>query len=162
LRRALGSMSMPWTWDFPYYYRDQTARLRRLGSFRSGRPWETFLFDLLSRSNALAYLGVDFPTHLSHGDIALSAQIILESKTTYERKFPGNPFYVLILPESQDYLHEFREALTERGIQFLSIDPYPISNRDRLPGDPHPSPEGQAILGERIAQLVLLVSPASM
>jgi len=147
LDRGIGSTRVPWLYNSPYYRLDGKGRLRRDGSFETGRPVTTAAFRLINEakgySNFLRLINLEVPANLSDEDVRLNFEIIRGARREYERQFNGT-FIVLIHSIHWDtYLEQRRrlaELLKEEGIPVLHYQ-VEYSPEDRIQGDEHPTAE---------------------
>jgi hypothetical protein len=158
--RAIGSTRADWTIksnsSFPYYHLDKKGILHRDGSFETGRPITTKIYQnflkFKEKSVFLKFFDINLPLTESKKDVQLTYKIIAESKRLYEQQFNGT-FYVVIHPlsihsEQENYLIDL---LKKNNITVLY---YSIDNKNgeyEIAGDVHPNARLNEILAPMIA-----------
>jgi hypothetical protein len=143
--RAVGSMVSPWTFELPYYRLDENGRLVRNGSFKTGRPIVTRLYEWLNMakdySSFLQLINFRVPPEPTKQDVLLTAAIVKRAKELYEHQFAGR-FYLLMnsLEDPKDTrLQEFSRILQEGGVEVLY---YPKTDKRyeyTIKSDGHPN-----------------------
>jgi len=151
LSRVTGDTRAPWIYDSPYYYLDASAELQRAGSFRSGRPFTTSIYESLlalrSHSALVTALGIDLPLRVPESAVDLTGVILVDAARRYREAFEGD-FWVVFHP-SWNLYHADQERqrtqlvaiLDEAGVKSLdhaadSMDPEDVVDPDC---DLHPS-----------------------
>jgi hypothetical protein len=152
--RAVGTLHVHgWTKYFPYYYLDENGVLQQNGSFMTGRPLRSKLFNILRHTAIVRVLKLNYPFHINDDDVKLTAKIIEESKKAFVAQFPGSGFYVIIFPGADPHTTEkLISALRTAGINYLDYSRLQeFSQEDyRIAGDEHPSEKWN----ERLAQII--------
>jgi len=157
LDRVIGAMPCfnAWIAEHPYYFLDEAGRLVHGGTFRTGRPWRSRLYDALWDWPVLNWFSFTLPTKRTREDIDLLTAIICASKMSFEQQFPGCPFVFLYFYRNladpaikwDDYL---RESVESKGVQFIDATAWQteeILTKYLLP-DYHPKP----VMHKRVAQ----------
>lgn len=165
VRRAIGSMRMwkQWGRHFPYYVLENGAPVRH-GSFLTGRPKLSRVYDLLAREQILRYFDVDFPLTVSDEDIDLTAAMIVASAKLFEEQFPVGKFLVVIYPESKidDHVPErVASKLVDAGIAVMDLGGlFDLADADyHVARDGHPSAAANALAAEELALKLLESRP---
>jgi hypothetical protein len=164
VRRAIGSMSWVGAWgeasheDLPYYAAGgPSGTLTRHGSFKTGRPFVTRLYQLAAKSAVLRRFAVDFPPSVTDAHLELVARMIEESRDAFRTKFGSDEFFVLFfpgLPGSPGYDSRLIPMLRAMGIRSLDYDARNFY-REVGPGaylaNWHPSPSTYKALAVKIS-----------
>ncbi len=166
VRRAIGSMRMwvQWGRHFPHYAYGEDGIVERRGSFYTGRPWRTRLYDLLKREQVLRYFEVDFPPRILPRHEVFTADLIAASRDAFLAQYPDGRFVVLLYPHAPDLEYDAQgmaPLLDEREIETLDLTHLiDLSQSEyRIPIDAHPSALAQEKVAEALAQY-LQGSPA--
>jgi len=156
IRRVIGDMYSlnKWCYSCPYYYLDKNNELQRKGSFKTGRPIITKIYQILGKSNFVKYFEINLPPH-KEKHVYLIYKIIEKSKELYEEKFNGT-FYVLRHPlyNNNKESEELKKLLEENHIQVLEYNINTTNNYKeyKIPEDNHPNAKLNKLLAEKIAQ----------
>jgi len=155
VQRATGAFSAFWSYDFPYYRINSAGELERHGSFRTGRPFVTWVYELLNKSNFLRLIHFDSPFSTSSPNVRLTVEIIKKAQREYLRQFHGR-FYVLVnsYEKAEDpRLKLLRSSLEESGIPVLYY-PLPREHVDDyyIAGDGHPNAKMNELLSDQLAK----------
>lgn len=129
ISRTIGDTRAFWMYGGPYYLLDDRGRLRRRGSFATGRPVTTRLYrwfrELKRRSHFLRWIDLDLPLRLSDDDVRLTARVLAEAGRAYRDRFAGR-FYVLFHPtwdlgvEANAHRHRLLcSLLSQSGVELL-------------------------------------------
>lgn len=143
IKRAIGYTSANWTFNSPYYYLDENDVLKRKGSFDSGRPFISLLYEkflnLKEKSNFLKLINLNLPLIISDRHIYLTYQIIEESNRLYESQF-NSTFYVVLHPSyfTPEYKLKLIELFKKNGINYLDYSTRKY-RKYTIPNDGHPT-----------------------
>lgn len=98
IERLIGSMPTfnLWVSNFPYYYLDKNGKLVQDGTFRSGRPWRSALYDALWSWPVLSWFEIMLPIKRTNSDMDLLVGVIREAKNAFLTQFPDSQFVVLM------------------------------------------------------------------
>lgn len=133
-----------WTSDFPAFEIDPSGTPRHLGGFQEAYPWSVGMLDILRNEKFVQWSGINIPTSPGPSAIALNAALLAAARAEYQRKFPGNEFYVLIEPLSVErpIIGPVIAALLDQGIPIISAAGVYGTNPNRFtyPYDGHPTP----------------------
>jgi hypothetical protein len=157
--RTAGFMSVynGWGRNMPYYFIDADGKLKRDGSFTTGRPVRSFIFRLLGISRMAKYLKMDIPPKITDEHINLTFLLIKESAAVFKQKFKGSRFCVLFHPMHTGDTKKLKELLTKEGIHYfeypgLFAEEEKTGYKNVIKGEGHPSAYANRVLGERLAQ----------
>ncbi len=144
VERALGSMWVYNTWgaDMPCYALTRSDELVRRGSFRTGRPLVSGLYQLLGKSEIARYYHLNIPPVLQDRHYAFAARIIAAARDAFINQYPAGQFYVLIYPDEGDYAEDIMPHLQAAGLTVLNYDEsFKLSPAEGLgiAGDGHPT-----------------------
>jgi len=139
---------------FPYYSLDSRGELVRRGSFQSGRPGLSRLYEWLGKSEIVRRSGLNLPLGIHDEHIRLTARIIEESRNDFRAQFKSEDFYVLFYPSSRSPITpDLIAHLTKAGIRVLDysalIDPDAPDNRV---GDGHPSAKAHLAVAKKLVE----------
>jgi hypothetical protein len=145
VNRVTGSMrTLAWKRNAPFFVRNNEGEFVRQGSFETGRPIITPLYEWLRKSELLKLLNIDFPV-LSDRHFELAAAAIAAIRDQYMEQFPRGRFYLVQLVSNEEAARIVKKA-ADFGIETVVVgdlygsgdteDPrYYIAKEDR-----HPSP----------------------
>jgi len=155
VHRAIGSSSV-WGWKFHgvYYRQAEDGKLVRAGSFLTGKPFLTRIYQILGKSRILRVLKISFPIRIRDPHIKLAASAIWQIKENFNAQYPRGEFYVLIYPSSQ-FGGRLIDYLKGMGIRYLDYRHLFFNNdpRFRLPeGDDHPSALAHKTIAEKLVE----------
>ncbi len=163
IKRAVGSMHVYSGWgdNMPYYDLAAGNLLVRKGSFRKDRPVVSLLYTLLSKSQVVRYLHLDFPKIRAY-HFRLTAKIIEASRDIFKEKFNSDDFYVIIYPGSY-YGRTLAGYLKKAGIKYVDC------KSTLNPNDPefyidehrHPSAKAYRIMAEKLTAEIGIHEPPS-
>jgi hypothetical protein len=144
VERAIGSMYVYNAWgdDMPYYTATLSGQLERHGSFRTGRPVLSSLYEWLGQTEFAHYYNLNIPGKLSAGDYWLTARIIAEARDEFMRQYPAGQFYVAIYPDEGDYFESIEPYFDEFGLKILNYDEWlklDAAQGTAFVGDGHPT-----------------------
>lgn len=156
LRRILGSLNVPWTYDMPYYFLDNNQILRRDGNFKTGRKIETHLYLAFNKfkkySSIFKKINLEIPKSDTSYSIDLAHKIFLKIKDEYLKQLSGEVL-IWIHPLSllNDRISLLINKLQKSGIKVIQT---PINHSDTymISGDPHPSSYFNKLFAEKIIQ----------
>ena len=163
IERVIGSLAANWTRKVPYFVRDGENHLIRKGSFISGRPFLTHLYDLMNKSALIRFLygRLHFP-RISEEDIKLTARIIEESRNLFRERFKSNNFYVVIYPGNGYYVPRLAPYLERAGIKYFDYSIRPNdAMKEHLPHDLHPSPKSYKAIALKLSHDLKLTEDAA-
>jgi hypothetical protein len=157
VERAIGSMYVynAWGADMPYYDIDWWGQLQKQGSFRTGRPFLSSLYEWLQQTEFARYYHLNIPGTLRPGHYWLTARIIAEARDTFIRKFPDSHFYIVVYPDEGDYLEDIAPFFEEFGLvvlnydEWLKLDP---TLGTAIAGDGHPTGKANEQVAHWIVQ----------
>lgn len=155
LNRLKGSMStMVWHFNGAYYRKSSAGKLVRNGDFKTGRPIQTRLYTLLSKSRILEALKINLPPSIGDHDLKLFVQTCQAMDTITKEKFSQSAFYVVIYPGTRNSTRLI-QYLNEGGIKYLDYsqlfdtsDPQFYLSKD----DHHPTPLAYQLVAEQIVK----------
>ncbi len=131
VRRAIGSMSWvvsvgpkPLGYDLPYFATGPDGRLAPHGSFRTGRPLRTGLYQALARSVFVRHFDLDWPP-IADSDLEFVARMLQQSKASFQTRFGSGRFYVAFFPGSA-YAPRLAPMLRAKGVESVVFDPQPF------------------------------------
>ena len=141
--------------DKPFYRLDADRSALRDGSFRTGRPFRTRLYQLLGKSELVRYFHVELP-RVGDDQITLFAEVMGEIKRLAEQKFGARHFYMVIYPGHVLPDDMVIPVLKKKGIRildysFLAIDKL-LGGRNIFPVESHPTPLTHRLLSELIVR----------
>lgn len=141
--------------DFPFYSLDSLGKLRRHGSFRTGRPLTNLFYDIAQASRTRALLGLNFPKRSSHHYL-LTASIIDQSRQLFVQQFPDARFLMVCYPGPADETLTILEC-RNRGVEVLNLAGLfdPADAVMSFQGDGHPTPAANQRVAAAIAEYVL-------
>ncbi|RMF01144.1 MAG: hypothetical protein D6768_11260 [Chloroflexi bacterium] len=144
VERAIGSMYVynAWGADMPYYTVNWRGQLERRGTFRSGRPFISALYEGLAQTEFARYTHLNIPGTLRAQHYRLTAQIIAAARDEFSRQYPGSPFYVLVYPDEGDYFESINPYFEEFGLRILNYDEWlklDVGQGTAFHGDGHPT-----------------------
>ena len=153
IERAVGSFYAFWSYDFPYYTLDDSGRLARHGSFRTGRPLLTRFYQVLNGSNFLRLIHFDFPFSHSAGNIRLTAAIIRKAQQEYQRQFHGQ-FFLLINSYEKQGDRRTEQLISDLQGSGIKVLYYPVARENieefYIPEDHHPNARMNVFLSEHL------------
>ena len=154
LNRLMGSMSTRvWHFNGAYYQKSATGKLVRNGDFKTGRPIQTSIYSLLSKSRILEALKIDLPPKIGDYDLKLFVQTCQAMDTIIKEKFPQSAFYVVIYPGTNSV--RLAQYLKEGGIKYLDYTQLFDASNPKFylhEYDHHPSPLAYQLVGEQIVK----------
>ncbi len=154
--RAIGDMAVYTLWgaDMPYYTFDRRGRLVRRGSFRTGRPVVSALYGILGRSYILKFFRVSLPPRITEKHLRLTAAIIEESKSEFERQFESEGFFVVLHPAYRAYSARLARLLRGAGVTCFDYSAWWRwrSEATTFPADGHPNALGHYTVAKRLAE----------
>lgn len=144
VERAIGSMYVynAWGADMPYYTVNWRGQVERQGSFRTGRPVLSRLYSWLATTEFARYYNLNIPSPLRAGDYWLTARLIAAARDTFQQKYPGSPFYVVIYPDEGDYFESIGPYFDDFGLKVLNYDEWlklDVADGTAFKGDGHPT-----------------------
>lgn len=151
-----------WVAGHPAFGLDEKGEAQYLGSMREVFSERLQTYALWSGENFVRWSGLRFPLWTRGSDFELAAALLAGARREYQRRFPGNEFYVLIDPVTHVRFNAARliRALRARGIPVLDAegvygpDPWSFYH---YPVDRHPMPEANAVLAEWLWGELLLI-----
>lgn len=156
VQRAVGKPSVYNNFGkyFPYYELDESNQLIHKGTFISGRPIRSKLYDWI---NSIPFFATRFEIlneAPSEQDILVTARIIEESSKSFFQKFASKDFFVLIYPGSDRKINsKIKLFLENRGIKYFDysdlVDMNASSNRLK---DAHPSAATHRTVASHLVQ----------
>ncbi|MDD9952982.1 MAG: hypothetical protein OXR66_01455 [Candidatus Woesearchaeota archaeon] len=157
VNRVVGNTLAWWLYDSPYYYL-VNDELRRDGSFRTGRPVRTRVYErflwVKERSNFLQVANVNLPLWATKDDVEVTAAVLAAAKVSYEAQTNGT-FIVVFHPEwnrTQDKrgYTAFTHAFAAHNVTVLDYSDYPYTDDKIIPCDNHPN----GVLNKELAALI--------
>jgi len=169
VNRVIGNTLDWWGYDGPYYYlrkegTDNEETLIRSGSFRTGRPLTTKIYEgfvwLRDRSAFLELSGLQLPPFGRSSDIELTAAVLAAAKDEYESRC-GGTFIVILHPEWYRHVDarinaQIKRSLDSRDVRYLDYSKYHYTDDKVIPYDQHPTAE----LNKDLAALLAKDIPA--
>jgi len=157
--RVTGDTRAFWVYAGPHYVRSGDSVSRR-GSFRTGRPWTTALYEgflrFRPRSNLLEILHFELPPQISRGAVDLTARVLTRARDLYARQFEGELVVVLHPswnrghPRSAEIHRWIVADLKSAGVEVLDYSREgPLQEDERI--DPHCDQHPSGILNEKLA-----------
>jgi hypothetical protein len=153
LDRVLGPMSLVSTWgaNLPYFY-EKNGKLIHSGSFKTGRPFLTKLYQMVWATNIRRFFKLELPPRFSSADIRFFMSIVKEIRQEYLKRFPKGSFLVLIYPQRGS--PEFIAELEQEKIPYLDYSGAPLANLTATPAyfdlDAHPTAATHEVIGDQI------------
>ena len=156
IQRVIGSMRIAASWgkNCPYYYLGPHNEVLRNGNVTTGRLVLSHIYWLLTKSELLKFLKIDFPPRLTDKHIHLTARIIEESYRHYKEQFPAGDFYVVIYPGSE-YGTRLVKELSNAGIKTLDYSKIFNPGQSQYvlsPEDLHPSAKADEEVAEHLVR----------
>ena len=146
--RVVGEMNIVNSFgaDFPYYQLEGTSKVVREGQFSTGRSTKNSFYQLLGGSQAVRYLGLNFPKR-TETHYQLTAAIIGNARDEFLRQFPGSEFSVVMYPAMQQH-RKILPYLNELRVQVIDLAELfdPTSPEFSFHGDGHPTPTANRLL----------------
>ena len=150
--RAIGAYGVVKGWGrhLPCF-RGESGQLIHRGTFERCHPLRQGLYDLLARSNTLAYLQFDYPYRYRTQDWILTARLIIKSSRRLKALFDQVTFYVLFYPGRSDPQY-LKPLLEQADIHCLGYSGLLVEEpgwpHDYFLADGHPA----ALTCRRVAQ----------
>ena len=162
--RVIGGMQVTtgFAWNYPYYNFDDEGRIRRYGTFTSGRPVLSKVYWLLSKSHFVRTLGLNFPRP-SDEHYHRTAAIIAASKKHCEQQLGCERFLVAVYPKPSAHKKLLAE-LQQTNVEVLDYSDLFDPNAEGMfhPGDGHPTPKANQIFAQQLAtDVAALVADSS-
>ncbi len=153
IKRLNGFASITATWgmNFPYYHYNKAGEIIRDGSFSTGRPILTPLYELLWNSNFFKLFNMNIPFNINESHIDLVVDVINKSKKIYSEKFGNDNFFVLLTPNKLNY-PIILEKFKNKNIKYIDISNIYDANADgyNIKGDGHPTKKANQMIVENI------------
>ena len=154
--RVVGEMNIVNSFgaDFPYYQLEGTSKVVREGQFSTGRSTKNSFYQLLGGSQAVRYLGLNFPKR-TETHYQLTAAIIGNARDEFLRQFPGSEFSVVMYPAMQQH-RKILPYLNELRVQVIDLAELfdPTSPEFSFQGDGHPTPVANNQVASRLIEKV--------
>jgi hypothetical protein len=142
---------------FPYYHFARDGTLVHTGSFATGRPWRTRMYDFVE-SSGLSFLEAFLLAqshHVSPAEDELTAAIIRRSADAFRERFGGDEFYVVVYPGNTEEMYgPVAARLRQMGITVLDYAHLVDMRADgaHIPVDGHPTAQTQRVVAEQLAR----------
>ena len=165
VERAIGSMYVYNAWgdQMPYYALDWRGNLVRRGNFTTGRPMLSAIYGWLGHSEIAKYFNVNIPGELQDRHYAHAVRIIAEARDTFQARYGGNQFYVVIYPDEGDYFEDMEAHFKAAGLKVLNYDERMQIEKDpelSLTGDGHPTGKAHEIVAGWIVEDIGIAAEA--
>ncbi len=151
--RVIGGMqvSSSFAQNFPYYDFDSAGQVQHYGTLTTGRPVTSTLYRLLSKSQFVRLLGMNFPRP-SEDHYKLVAAIASESKKLCLSELNCDDFYVVLYPHRSAHRRVVKH-LDAAGIKYFDYSDLfnPDLEEFQHVGDGHPTPKANRVLARRLA-----------
>ncbi|HUP57920.1 MAG TPA: hypothetical protein VM598_10740 [Bdellovibrionota bacterium] len=143
--------------ETPYWYEAAGGEVVRAGSFSAARPLAGLLYDLLSLSQTLKYMNVDFPTVFGPAEFRRAAVLTRKMAQEYQRQFPRGEFVVVLHPLGNAIARAFTRYLDELELKYLDYSDVQLGKLTKKSVhvskyDWHPSGEANRLLGRQIVR----------
>jgi len=87
-----------WIYSSPYYRVNRAGELERHGSFRTGRPFRTAIYEglvsLRARSHLVSSLGLQLPGRIPDSAVELTGRLLIEASRQIRRSMHTRSFIV--------------------------------------------------------------------
>ena len=157
VRRTVPSISMLGKrMGRPVWLEDGSGNIQRFNSYAEADPWGALFLRILSWSNVLWALGLDFPPSFGEEHFRKTAHTIAYVSKMYKTKFPKGEFVALIYPYEWDK-GVMGPYLTHYGVKVLDYSVTDISKLVQAkwqlsPQDGHPSAEAHDVIADQITR----------
>ncbi len=154
VERSIGNIintaSMPY---MPYYERDN-GELVRKGSFQTGRPWTTKLYQGLYKSNSISRLNLSNAWPILNAEhFQFTCDLIIESKKEFLKQFPTSRFVVLFHPLHSGYADQIAPCLAANNIEYFDLrSDWSYTDDLKVPYDGHPTAKANQMIAERLVK----------
>jgi hypothetical protein len=152
-RQVIGSMKTYTSFgrNLPFFgYKNDS--LYYFGSFSHNRWFTSHFYTLMSNSNLVQYLGIDFPNSIKPKHFKLTCDIIYKSYMEYKKRFHNDNFYVVIYPsgwEIIEYLKHYHiKTINLSGLFDLNDKRYSFIY------DHHPTPLANDLLTKHLIDTI--------
>jgi hypothetical protein len=153
--RAIGSMKIATAWgsSLPFYTIDSRDKVVRKGSLTSGRPFLSFLYSTISKSEIVRYFNIDFPWKINDSHIKITFRLIEESRNRFRQQFHSDDFYVLLYPGSEN-AKEMIAYFQRAQIKYLDYSNLVelTTTEFHIKGDGHPTAKGHKTIAEMLTR----------
>jgi hypothetical protein len=141
---------------FPYYYINESGQLIRDGSFKTGKPITSLLYDLLRPISLAKSIGLHkYLTRQTQADIRVTASIVIKSSHLVRRNFSDANFYLVIPPGLKGLSYKQLVLLVRKaGVNVLDYSEHSqlILNKYKIPRDGHPTAAYNQLMAELIVR----------
>jgi hypothetical protein len=155
--RTVGDALVPWIYNSPYFTLNN-GRLEKRGSFTTGRPFLTFLYNtyamIRDKSNFLNLINFNPSPSSSQYNMVLTANVIKQARDDFVDKYNGT-FILVFHPvwnrsiDKKEY-NELRKIFMAMNISILDYSNYEYSNDKVIDCDLHP----KGILNKDLAGMI--------
>ena len=119
-----------------------------------GRPWLTWLFARLAKSETLKFFRVDWPI-AGNDDMRLFVSVVLDIKARLHDRYGIQTFVLSIYPGELRYVEKIKPLLEAAGVivfDFSRVDIYRLlGNRTTIYGNSHPSEVAHKLYADLIS-----------
>lgn len=144
--------ALTWTRKFPAFKLDDEGRAYYAGQMDTAYPWRLLFLDIASQEHFMKWSRADLPPAVPSYGYELCAAILAAARAEYQKRFPGNEFYVIIDPTCREDFRpmEILSALAKRGVPVINaLGAFPEDSEYLyFPRDGHPTPEAHALLAK--------------
>lgn len=141
---------------YPCFELDDNGRAIFQGSFAKRFPYRVWLAKKVEPWVKRFSPGTAFPLRLgSRSREELTCEILTESKTEFEKRFPGSPFVVVLMPNKSAVDPIQETCLAPRGIMSLDLRQSLPKGKEGdyvYPFDGHLNQAGAAFVAKKIAE----------
>lgn len=157
VERAIGSMYVynAWGANMPYYTVNWRGQVARHGSFKTGRPLLSSLYQWLGTTEFAHYTNLNIPSPLRPAHYWFTVRLIAEARDEFLRRYPGNQFYVVIYPDEGDYFEDMAAYFDEFGLKVLNYDEWlklDVADGTAFKDDGHPTGKANRQVAAWIAE----------
>lgn len=156
-RTVGGSHSLQWSKSFPRFTLHE-GRLEYEGALWTTRPFQNAGVLLLHRASLFRALRLATPWRVTPAQLDLMAALIRASRDELASATRLERFIMLLTPGWSTHGRDIAARLRGTGVEVLDCaDLYPRDDPARLilvPGDVHPSPLGNAMVAQRLADML--------
>lgn len=149
--RSIGDVFNTASMFFMPYYEKENNKLVRKGSFLTGRPFITQLYQSLYKSHLFNRLNREWPPIIST-HIEFMCDLISESKSEFLKQFPTSRFIVVFHPHNKGYGSEIIPCLKARNISYLDYEANWDIASYSTPVDGHPNAKANKAIAKMLVR----------
>ncbi len=144
-----------WGWWLPSVERGEDGALAHRGTFEEAQPLITFFYRTLAKSRLFGLIDRDLPWRMTEHHIENTVALIAGIRDELARKVKLRDFYLVAHPRRSESISRLAPALHRAGIRTIDYSRWQIDRLTalptRIPYDGHPSPEGNRLFAEILA-----------